>query len=137
MQDSDRVTLRGAEMRVGDWRLTPNAVVTPQGYRLRSDGLLVRAGTPLPGLVTGRVEVPSEPTYVLLPDANGAPRMERFTEPRVLDPGKPLTLTQDALLVRDIATRAAPENTLLVAIDGAQMQVKTPPASRPASTSTR
>ncbi|QPR28119.1 autotransporter domain-containing protein [Edwardsiella hoshinae] len=126
VQDSDRVTLRGAEMRVGDWRLTPNAVVTPQGYQLRGDGLLVSAGTPLPALVTGRVEAPSDPTYVLLPDASSTPRLERFTEPRILDPGKPITLTQDVLLVRDIANRAAPENTLLVAIDGAQMQVKTP-----------
>ncbi|EKS7795041.1 autotransporter domain-containing protein [Edwardsiella piscicida] len=126
VQNRDSVTLRGAEMQVGDWRLTPNAVVTPQGYRLRGDGLLVSAGTPLPALVTGRVEVPSDPTYLLLPDASGTPRLERFTEPRILDPGKPITLTQDALLVRDIANRAAPENTLLVAIDGAQMQVKTP-----------
>ncbi|WP_379975491.1 glycoside hydrolase family 3 N-terminal domain-containing protein [Edwardsiella ictaluri] len=44
------VTVRGNTLRVGDWLLTPDRVITPSGYQLRSEGLWVEAGTPLPGL---------------------------------------------------------------------------------------
>ncbi|ARD39296.1 autotransporter domain-containing protein [Edwardsiella ictaluri] len=120
------VTVRGNTLRVGDWLLTPDRVITPSGYQLRSEGLWVEAGTPLPGLVQGKTVEQGGETYVLSEqNGNGTTRIQGFTEPRVTNPGKPITLEQDALLVKD-ATQAAPTDALLIAVNDTQMQVKAP-----------
>ncbi|UYB61182.1 autotransporter domain-containing protein [Edwardsiella ictaluri] len=120
------VTVRGNTLRVGDWLLTPDRVITPSGYQLRSEGLWVEAGTPLPGLVQGKTVEQGGETYVLSEqNGNGTTRIQGFTEPRVTNPGKPITLEQDALLVKDV-TQAAPTDALLIAVNDTQMQVKAP-----------
>nr|WP_241772369.1 glycoside hydrolase family 3 N-terminal domain-containing protein [Edwardsiella ictaluri] len=131
------VTVRGNTLRVGDWLLTPDRVITPSGYQLRSEGLWVEAGTPLPGLVQGKTVEQGGETYVLSEqNGNGTTRIQGFTEPRVTNPGKPITLEQDALLVKDV-TQAAPTDALLIAVNDTQMQVKAPSGIQLMSISTR
>lgn len=120
---------RGKMLKVGQWLLTPDQVITPEGYQLRSDGLKVPAGTPLPGVVTGRMSQTIGNTLVLATDAKGNIQTQSFNEPNVTNPGSPLILKQDALLVRDIDKAATPD-MLRIAINGPEMAVKTPEGIR-------